>query len=239
MPRLVFSKSGDVAVHENDEPVAFLDRDDPWAILRFLRATVELEEGMSSAQFMRALRPWGAVLSRISWCDFDAWESAISRPHLALVSKDGAPHARHLEIEAVVVCPTLQARAPRKTAATLHVRWEAVGRLAVPDEHGLRHCGLSGMAPSGWAHLPLLVERRLWLQPSGRGRCPIDGAYLVAEGVEMPSTLETTPSFMDAIALGFLDTVTAWGTPEEAARCWGEIADLADRARLSEDERPL
>jgi len=215
MSRLFIRRDGAVTV-DADGVKRDLDRHDGLDLLRYLRSPTAFEDGLTSAGLMRALEPWGEALSRMAWFDFGAWSAAITSAGPA-AARGAAGGTGTPPVEAIVISPVFAGRRPRKGAPSILVRWQTGGRYAFPDPDGMRFCSMSFFHPSEWAHLPLLIEDRLWLSESDhldRGRRILDAAF--SSTGDEPSELTACPSFFEAVVLGFLDDISFWGGPPAA-----------------------
>jgi hypothetical protein len=242
--RLIIHRDSRLVIAENGEP----DRavaSDPFALAACFRAFVVFEEGLTSAQLMRALRPWSRLIGSAAWMDFDAWASASVQPHLTLATTaerqpDDSP------LDAVVIHPVLtltsEGRSKRRKISklvSLSNRWRSSGRYAQPQPNGFggedRFCSMSFIPPARWAHLPLLIETRVM----------VDAVRIGGDAPLLPelqaATLEAEPTFFDAVVLGFLDDISFHGSPEDTQERYGELLERVEEAKAmygNGDEKP-
>lgn len=239
MATLRLMRNGTIIIAEHREPDRIMDATDHLALLGHVRSLPEFEPGLTVAELMRCLRPWAEVLSRMGWCDFVAWDRALALPHLRLVGDaDGKPAAQdEPPVAEVVIAPTITATAERRGQWTLDITWETKGVFARPrvdDQTGRQdlYCSLSFTPPAEWAHLPIRIERWAWISSMDFGgkdrRLFING---IASTSNEPSTVEVSPSFLDAIVLGFLDDISFNGSPEETSEVRNEVFELAEGVR--------
>jgi hypothetical protein len=240
--RLVILRDGRVAARDYGEPDRVLDREDPLALTQAFRAFVEFEEGLTSAQLFRALRPWAAVLSRAAWMDFDAWQTSATRAPLQLVTEEAnACSGAEPPLDAVVIHPVLSvhrddANEGKDVAIAIH--WRTSGRYVSPRSNGFGgediFCSLSFAPPQTWAHLPLLIDPTVEVDEDEalRNASPTISATTEAR-------LLASPKFFDAIILGFLDDVSFHGSPLETAEVGDEIARrVAEFSSRAEHDPP-
>jgi hypothetical protein len=214
--RLRIQRTGDLTILEHGEeerPVGV----GPIDLAACFRAHVELEEGLTSAQLMRALKPWGGLIGRAAWMEFDEWLAASERPHLALAggsSGDGADAEPPLD--AVVIHPVLSLHSVgrrQRGPTTVSIRWRVSGRYSRSKSNGFggedRFCSLSFAPPAEWAHLPLILDGTLMVDALLAKDDAGLGAALGA------TTLMADPTFFDTIVLGFLDDISFHGSPSE------------------------
>jgi hypothetical protein len=214
--RLRIQRNGDLTILEHGEeerPVG----GGPIDLAVCFRAHVEIEDGLTSAQLMRALKPWGGLIGRAAWMEFDEWLAASERPHLALAnasSKNGADDEPPLD--AVVIHPVLSLHSVgrrQRGPTTINIRWRVSGRYSRPRPNGFggkdRFCSLSFSPPAEWAHLPLILECTLMVDALLAKDDAGLGAALAA------SHLLADPTFFDTIILGFLDDISFHGSPSE------------------------
>jgi hypothetical protein len=201
--RLVIHRDGRVLVHEHGEADRLLDNDDPLALAEAFRAIVELENGLTSAQLFRALRPWAALLARAAWLDFNVWQASATRAPLRLITEE--PNRRGDDeppLDAVVIHPVLSVHQDGEqelARASIAVHWRTSGGYATPRPNGFGgedlFCSLSFAPPESWTHLPLLSMQRSWLTTS---RCfvkrhPRSAPPRTVSSPPCPASL--TPSF--------------------------------------------
>ncbi|MBF5096590.1 hypothetical protein F1643_21615 [Azospirillum sp. INR13] len=232
-------RNGTIIIAEHREPDRIMDATDHLALLGHVRSLPEFEPGLTVAELMRCLRPWAEVLSRMGWCDFDAWDRALAPPHLRLVGDtDGKPTAQdEPPVAEMVITPTITATAERTGQWALDIAWETLGVFAWPrvDDHTGHqdlYCSLSFSPPAEWAHLPIRIEHHAKISNmdfAGTGRRLLTDA--VASTKHAPSTIEVFPSFLDAIVLGFLDDISFHGSPEETLEVREEVFELAEGVR--------
>ncbi|MFP5514822.1 MAG: hypothetical protein ACLGJC_17270 [Alphaproteobacteria bacterium] len=232
-------RNGTIIIAEHREPDRIMDATDHLALLGHVRSLPEFEPGLTVAELMRCLRPWAEVLSRMGWCDFDAWDRALAPPHLRLVGDtDGEPTAQdEPPVVEMVITPTITATAERTGHWALDIDWETLGVFAWPrvdDETGRQdlYCSLSFSPPAEWAHLPIRIERHAKISNmdiAATGRRLFTNA--VASTKHALSTIEVFPSFLDTIVLGFLDDISFHGSPEETLEVRDEVFALAEGVR--------
>jgi hypothetical protein len=242
MPQLTFRRDATIVVSEHGEPDRLLDAADPLALLVHLRSAVALEEGLTAAGLMRCLRPWSAVVSKLAWIDFDAWERAVAVGHLNEVAPDSGGDGDEPPLDKVEISPCLHANRNRKGPPSLDITWTTCGVYAEPVvDNGATHrrCGLSLAPVREWAYLPLVVEERLSVSDLGPKWNETSGVLsaTTVNGPDDVSPVTTTPTLFDTVVLGFLDEISYHGDPEEAAErrdeIGGMVADIA--ARLDGD----
>jgi hypothetical protein len=232
--RLVIYRSGRVLITEHGEP----DREaspDPVALASCFRAVVAFEEGLTSAQLMRALSPWATLIGHAAWMDFNAWASASARPHLVLATSE-REQPDDPPLDAVVIHPVLslasdshgKKRRRSDGPVTLSIRWRSSGRYAWPRPDGFggedRFCSMSFVPPAQWAHLPLLIEAQVMVDA-----LRIDGDAPLLPDLET-AQLTVEPTFFDAIVLGFLDDISFHGSPADTQERYGELQELVKEA---------
>jgi len=225
MGSLFFQRDGGVTIREDGEPDAALDVREPLALLVHMRSGAVFEDGLTPAQMMRSLAPWGDAVSLLSWCDLAAWNAAIARPGLRLVGTGGVPE-QDVRIGSVTISPVFDGHIARKGPPTASIRWQTMGRLAEPDRRGRLYCSLAGRHPSEWAHLPLAINPRLRTRESDRrhGMPSVIGPAYSPDG-DGPSDIETHPRFFDTVILGFLDDISACGGPVGTGGIPGQSAN--------------
>lgn len=153
--RLVIHRDGKVLAREHGEPDVTLDKDDPLALAQALRALVEFEDRLTSAQLFRALRPWAMLLSRAAWMDFDSWQGSAARASLQLVNEEPTAHGDDdPPLDAVVIHPVLSVHRDASegdAGTTIAIHWRTSGRYASPRPDGFggedRFCSLSFAPP--------------------------------------------------------------------------------------------
>lgn len=231
--RLTIHRDGRLMIAEHGEPDRAVDAD-PFALAACFRASVAFEEGLTSAQLMRALRPWARLIGQAAWIDFDAWATASAQPHLTLATSDeqwdDAP------LDAVVIHPVLtltsSSRTKRREAresSSLSVDWRSSCRYAQPQPNRFggedRFCSMSFLPPAQWAHLPLLIETRMAVDAFRIGR----DAPLLPE-LEA-AALQAEPTFFDTVVLGFLDDISFHGSPEDTQERYGDLLERLEEAK--------
>lgn len=231
--RLTIHRDGRLVIAEHEEPDRAVEPD-PFALAACFRASVVFEEGLTSAQLMRALRPWARLIGQAAWMDFDAWASASAQPHVTLATsdeqRDDAP------LDAVVIHPVLTltsgSRTKRREAGeplSLSVDWRSSGRYAQPQPNRFggeeRFCSMSFLPPVQWAHLPLLLETRMAVDALRIGRDP----HLLPE-LEA-ATLQAEPTFFDTVVLGFLDDISFHGSPADTQERYGDLLERLEEAK--------
>lgn len=233
--RLTIHRDGRLVIAEHGEPDRAVEPD-PFALAACFRASVAFEEGLTSAQLMRALRPWARLIGQAAWMDFDAWATASAQPHLTLATndeqRDDAP------LDAVVIHPVLTltsgSRTKRREAReppSLSVDWRSSGRCAQPQPNRFggeeRFCSMSFLPPAQWAHLPLLIETRLTVDALRIGRDPPLLRELEA------ATLQAEPTFFDTVVLGFFDDISFHGSPEDTQERYGVLLERVEEAKAA------
>jgi hypothetical protein len=227
---LHINRDGRLVVREFKETERVLSPDDPFVLAQVFRARVEFEEGLTSAQLFRALRPWAALLAAAAWIDFEAWLAACERPGLRVVTGGEAPAAEPA-IDAVVISAKMDTWHRKTDVDTVSAdfSWQTHGRYAEPQKNQGggedRFRSLSFANPADWIHLPLLIEddvavlshRRKWRKSDPS---PFEGAKL-----------KTTPTFFDTVVLGFLDDVSFHGSPSDLAEEAENIKALMREAK--------
>lgn len=197
---VAISRDGSVTVSEHGEEDRVLDPADPLAILPCFRAAVELEEGVTAAQLMRALKPWSAVLSRAAWCDFDAWATAMDRPFIE-EAEDADDRIACLEITPSV---HYYGKGADRTVST---SWQLSGRyekpLTGPDGHTFETCSVAFCDPRLIGGLPIRIVDRAPTIDFDRNK-DVEREEI---GVET--------DFFSTIVLGFLDDLSFHGSPED------------------------
>jgi hypothetical protein len=238
--RLTIHRDGRVLIAEHGEPDRHVSLD-PFALASCFRAVVEFEEGLTSAQLMRALTPWATLLGSAAWMDFGAWAAASGRPHLTLATSE-EEQPDEPPIDAVVIHPVLRLTSdcPRRKRKRVEdtiafaVRWRSSGRYAWPRPNGFggedRFCSMSFIPPAQWAHLPLLIERRAM----------VDALRLGSDAPHLPdleaAQLTVEPTFFDAVVLGFLDDISFHGSPVDTQARFSELQELVKDAEAMADE---
>jgi hypothetical protein len=231
--RLTIYRDGSVLAVEHGEQDCEVSPD-LFAIAGCFRAFVAFEEGLTSAQLLRALRAWARLIRRAAWMDFDARASASAHPHLTLATKeeeqrDDAP------LDAVVIhsIPTLRSegRTKRRKAGepvSLSIRWRSSGRYAQPQPNGFggedRFYSMSFLPPAEWAHLPLPIDTRVMADALRIG----GDAPLLPELEAV--TLEAEPTLFDTVVLGFLDDISFHGSPTDTKGRYAELVELVREA---------
>jgi hypothetical protein len=227
--RLRIQRNGDLTILEHGEeerPVGV----GPIDLAACFRALVELEDGLTTAQLMRALKPWSSLIGCAAWMEFDEWLAAGERPHLALAraasgdAADGEP-----PLDAVVVHPVLSFHSTgrrQRGPTTVNIRWRVSGRYARPrpDGHGGKDsfCSLSFSPPAEWAHLPLILDGTLMVDAL------VSKADAGLEAALEASQLVADPTFFGAIILGFLDDISFHGSPSETQEQRQELLSRLD-----------
>lgn len=229
--RILIRNDGEVIVDEDGEERP-ADRSDPFDVLRWFRARVEMEEGITAFRMMRALSPWSGALSAAGWLDFDAWLAAFSAPMLEeAVPGDDKSRLSGIELHPVAhVCRSEHGGA---RAASVSVEWRPLGRYAEPVRRpGGRVeelCSVSFCDPRLIGHLPLSVHTTLKVQDI-RTRRPWGEQPVLAEALPgVYDMLVEHPTFYDTIVLGFMDDISFHGSP-------GDTAEVADGLRQAVDE---
>jgi|GEM_PF-6913603 len=241
--RLFIHRDSNVFVREHGEPDRPVDRDDLLALAECFRAGVEFEEGLTSAQLFRALRPWAEILSRAAWINFDAWQENATRPALRIVEAQppSADDRDEPELGAVVIHPVFvvhRVRSKKSPSITFKIIWHTSGRYAVPQPNGFggedKYCSLSFAPPESWAHLPLIIDPTLVIDDVDAFSQALIDVSKTARDV-----LQAEPVFFDSIVLGFLDDVSFHGTPAEIADARKELWERVDQLNPANNEQDL
>lgn len=198
MPGLLIRRDG--VVLEGGGRAGFLDPGDPSAPLAHLGDVARIEPGLTAATLLRVLLPWSGVLSEMGGLDLPAWERSLSRARLRDVA---APEPRGSGLAGLVISPEVSFL---RSAGAEEVRidWSTHGTDA--SAPGTRYAVPGHVA--AWAGLPVSVTDVA--RPAG-GR----------------PALRVTPTFYDAIVLGFLSDISWDGSPEEAAAAEDEVVAMA------------
>jgi hypothetical protein len=240
VPILRLMRDGSVVVTEHGEPDCVLDPTDPLSLLVHIRSLPEFEDGLTAHELMRCLRPWSGILSKMAWLDFGRWDRAMAEPPTALLSDFEDTDAGEDEppLRAVALAPIVRGTVWKKGRMTLTISWETHGIYAWPrkdrdTESEDLFCSLTFSPPHSWAHLPLHLERRAWIFDNDhtRKRRRILDAEIQSSGTA-PSRLELTPSFLEAVVIGFLNSISFYGDPEETATVFETIAERARSVQL-------
>jgi len=225
-----------VIVGEHGEDPRPADREDPFDALRWFRAMVELEEGITAFQMMRALKPWSRALSAAGWIDFDAWFAAMSAPMVREAEEDEDERLSGIELHPVAYVS--RDRREGERTASVSVAWRPLGRYARPRQvHGRteEHCSVSFVDPRLIGHLPLSVCTTLQVQDMRAMRPWLERPVLAESLPGVYGRLVEHPTFFDAIVLGFLDDVSFHGLPEETAEVAEGLIRAVDGIRSGED----
>lgn len=229
--RITVLKDGNILVHDGDE-VRVMDKDDPLDILPAFRAPVAFQPGLTVLELLTALRPWSVVLSAAGWMDFEAWYAAMS----ATGEPDELDESERLA--AIELFPYFHAaRQPGDGGkqAAISFNWRPLGRFATPrvDEAGKvdAHCSISFCDPRLIGSLPISISKIPVVE-----RHVLDCARTVLRerqpGIYERLTVE--PSLFDTIVLGFLDEISFFGNPDEAAEAAEELRETLAEIRLTE-----
>lgn len=232
---VVIQRDGRILIQENGEEDRFADPNDPISIVACFRATVELEDGLTSAQLMRALRPWSAVLSRAAWMDFDAWIGALDRPLVKLVDgeEDGG---RLVSIELVPTFDVYRGERPDGIELSVHPAWRPLGNRVDANGAEMEPCSLSFMDPKEYAHLPLLICEKVSVKDV-QSLPPFGQEAIIPD--TLPGTYDRiteTPTFFDTIVLGFLDDISFHGSPADTAEEGQSLAEMVKAISRGEVE---
>ena len=231
--RLKIQRNGDLTILEHGEegrPVGI----GPIDLAACFRAHVEIEEGLTSAQMMRALKPWGGLISRAAWMEFDKWLAASERPHLALAGASSGDTADdEPPLDAVVIHPVLSLHSDgrrQRGPTTINIRWRVSGRYSRPRSDGFggkdRFCSLSFSPPAEWAHLPLILDGTLMVDALlAKGDAGLEAALGA-------SKLIADPTFFDAIILGFLDDISFHGSPSDTQEQRQELLSRLEEVKV-------
>ena len=232
MPVLHLNKDGSIIVAEHGQPDRPLDPADPLDLLSQIRSLPEFEDGLTVGEMVSCLRPWSAVLSRMGWLDFDAWDAAIKAAPAVRDACDPFFSAEEPPVAAIVISPVLTERIDKKGNMTLLTRWDSHGEYAWPcvnaeTGHQDLYCSLSFLPPSEMASLPIRIDDRAWINTQDFRH---KGRRILAHGIEStggtPSMLRGPACFFDTVVLGFLDDISFHGDPEETKDVGEHLASL-------------
>lgn len=234
---IVIQRNGNLVVRERGAEDNVLDPSDPFAIVDVFRAVVELEEGISPFQMMRAMKPWSGVLSEAGWLDFDEWFKAMERPFVQ-VAGDEADRLAGIEIYPVVDVRRTKCGDIRE--AEVSVSWRPRGRYLHPVEgHGDRidaYCSLSFVDPRLLGHLPVTIVREASVNDT-RACAPWREVPVLPSSIpRVYDRLVCTPTFFDTVVLGFLDDISVHGTPETTQEVADELRHCVDRIKAGDIE---
>jgi len=213
---LVIGRDGNITIQEHGEPDRAVDPADRLAILECYRATVEFEEGLTAAQLMRALRPWSDVLSRSAWIDFDAWIATMDRPLLTLV-QGGGEGERLVGLELGATLTIHRSKREGGVELSLHEGWHPSGLRIDADGNPIEPCSITLEDPRSYGHLPITLDGTVVVTDVKTMRPWGEEAILPDELPGAYERIVRRPTFFDAVVLGFLDNISAHGTPDEVA----------------------
>lgn len=212
---VLIKRDGTLVVREHGEEDEFLDPSDPFAIVYPFRAAVELEEGITPFQMMRALSPWSDAISAAGWFDFDGWLRAMTRP-LVAEAREEPDRLAGIEIHPVIHVQRRKASGERM--AEVFVAWQSRGRYANPvvgrDGRVDAYCSLSFLNPGLLGHLPVTIVREASVNDIHVHAPWREAPILSPASPGVYGRLECTPSLFDAVILGFLNDISFHGTPE-------------------------
>jgi len=232
---VVIQRDGRILIQENGEEDRFADPSDPLAIVACFRATVELEEGLTSAQLMRALRPWSAVLSRAGWMDFDAWIAALDRPFMKVAGDDDG-EGRIVSIELVPTFDVFRGKRPDGIELSIHPAWRPLGNRVDASGAEMEQCSLSFVDPREYAHLPLIINEKVSVKDV-QSMPPFGQEAILPDA--LPGTYDRiaqAPFLFDTIVLGFLDDISYHGSPEDTAEVGESLAGMVRDIQSGEIE---
>jgi len=203
-------------VHEHGEEARALDPSDPFAIVSAFRAAVEIEDGMTPVQMLRALKPWSKALSQAGWLDFGQWLKAMERP---FVREAGDDPERIACIEVYPVVNVHRMKVDGERRAEAFVSWETRGRFESPVEspsgRTVDCCSLSFVNPGLLGHLPMRIVRAAEVNDIRTCAPWREPAILLPSVKGVYDGLDCTPTFFDTVVLGFLDEISSHGSPED------------------------
>lgn len=217
-------------VGEHGEIERELDKSDALSLAVAFRAVVELEGGLTCAELIRALAPWGEILSRAAMIDFDAWLIEACHTPSPSRSFDAGPTAdAESPLDAVVVSPVLVVHREDhrdRTNAVFEICWSASARYASPymdpTLSKVLYCSLSFLPTKAWINLPLIIACSAEIE---------NYSSLIMVDIfanEFGGAVQVVPTFFDVVVVGFLRKISEHGSPAESIHARAELLDVLD-----------
>jgi hypothetical protein len=217
---LFFRRSGIILLSDGDREETPLHEERPLALLAQLDTEVAFEPGLTPAEIMRSLMPWSDLVSEMAWCDFEAWEREIRKPPLRVVGEDDADPDMEKPFS-LLLCPVIQTigRGGGENL-TLEVDWNLFGEVdrgadPATGDRIVSRVGLSFVDARDWSRLPIRIETSPEIHQIGHLK-PFSKRWVDED--DRLATMRTAPTLYRTVILGFLDSISLYGDPDQTRR---------------------